>query len=84
MENKETYKCYICDCIVTKELMITSNDDIVMGLFAIMLRNAQAVVCSQCFSQWNKMLELLLSRFKEQHYIDEDICKKILEYKDAI
>jgi len=82
MTNKEIYKCYICDCEIEKEMMVTANDQIVLGVYAIVVRNMQLAICSVCFAQWNKILELLVSRFKEQKHIDEEICKKILEYKD--
>lgn len=76
-------KCYICDCELRPEMMLTANDNLIMGLYAIVVRNTQVAICYSCFKDWNKVLELLLSRFKEQKRIDEEICKKILEQNET-
>lgn len=75
-------KCYICNLDLKPEMQLTANDDLTMGFYAIVVRNTQIGICSDCFKKWNKALEFLLSRFKEQQHIDEEICKKILEYKN--
>ena len=72
-------KCFICDCELKQEMLLTARDDLTLGYYAVVVRNAQIAICSDCYRKWNKVLELLLSRFKEQKYIDEEICKKILE-----
>lgn len=74
--------CFICDAELTQEMLITPNDCVILGFYAIIVKNIQSAVCPKCFKEWNKVLELLISRFKEQKYIDETICKKILEYKE--
>jgi len=71
--------CYICHAELKKELILTANDMLVLGVYVIVIKNTQLGVCSECWRLWNKVMELLLSRFKEQKYIDEAICKKILE-----
>jgi len=75
-------RCYICDVELKREMMLTAQDDLVFGLYAIVVRNMQIAICADCFRLWNKVLELLLSRFKEQKHIDETICKKILEINE--
>jgi hypothetical protein len=77
-------KCFICDAELKQEMIMTTNDDIVLGLHSIVLKGLQIAICPLCFSKWNKILNLLLIRFKEQKHIDEDICKKILEYKEDV
>jgi hypothetical protein len=72
-------KCYICDSEIKQEMMLNAHDNLIMGFYAIVVRNTQIAICGDCFKLWNRVLELLLSRFKEQKRIDEEICRKILE-----
>ena len=73
-------KCAICDIELRQEMLMTVQDDIVLGFHAIVIKNVQLPICADCSRRWNKVLEFLISRFKEQKCIDEEICQKILEF----
>lgn len=73
-------KCYICDDELEQELVLTSSDDLALSFYAIVIRNIQIGICYDCHVKWQRVLELLISRFKDQKSIDESLCKKILEY----
>lgn len=74
--------CFICDTEIKQEMLLTINDNLVLGFYAIVVRNMQLAICPKCYKDWNRILELLLSRFKEQKYIDENIGKRIVEYQE--
>ena len=74
--------CNICDSKFEKQLIILTNDDLVFGFYSIVIIGVQIPVCASCFERWDKILQFLVSRFKEQKYIDEEICKKIIEYQN--
>lgn len=74
--------CYICGIELNLEPMLTAENELTMGHYLIIVKNTPLLICSDCFRLWNKVIELLISRFKEQKYIDETICKKIIEYEN--
>jgi len=74
-------KCAICNKELDEKLICTITDDIVLGHFSIVLKSMHFIVCTDCFSSWNKLLEFLFQIFKEKKQIDEDIMKRILDEK---
>lgn len=71
--------CSICDKEIDKELVYTITDTISLGYFSIVLKNRHFAICTDCFSKWNKLLELLFQIFREKKKIDDDIIKRILD-----
>lgn len=71
--------CYICDSELEPTMIYTASDDLVLGFHAVVIKNVQFGVCSSCYKDWDRILQLLLLRFKEQKKIDNEICKRILE-----
>jgi hypothetical protein len=70
--------CSICDKEIEKELVYTVSDTITLGYFSIVLKNRYFAICTDCFSKWNKLLELLFQLFREKKEIDSEIIKRIL------
>lgn len=70
--------CSICDKEIDKELIYTITDTITLAYFSVVLKNRQFPICIECFSAWNKILELLFQIFREKKKIDDDIIKRIL------
>lgn len=71
--------CSICEKEIDKELIYTITDTISLGYFSIVLKNRNFPICIDCFSVWNKILELLFQIFKEKKKIDDAIIKRILD-----
>jgi len=75
--------CYICTHDVDSILFLNEQNVPTSGYYGIVIKNHHFTVCAECFMKWTKVLELLASRFKDQKYIDEKICKMILENEDV-
>lgn len=71
--------CSICDKEIDKELVYTLTDTISLGYFSIVLKNKHFAICTDCFSLWNRLLELLFQIFKEKKKIDDVVIKRILD-----
>jgi len=70
--------CSICDKEIGRELIYTLTDTIDLAYFSIVLKSRQFPICIDCFSSWNKILELLFQIFREKKKIDSEIIKRIL------
>lgn len=70
--------CSICYKEIDKELIYTLTDTISLGYFSIVLKNRNFAICLDCFSSWNKLLELLFQIFREKKKIDDEVIKKLL------
>ncbi len=71
--------CYICDSKLEQEMILTATDDLTLGFYTVVIKSVQFGVCSSCYKDWDRILQLLLIRFKENKKIDGGICKKIME-----
>lgn len=71
--------CSICDKEIEQELVYTLTDTISLGYFSVVLKNKHFAICTDCFSSWNRLLELLFQIFKEKKKIDTDTIKRILD-----
>lgn len=74
--------CFICNVELQQEMILTKQDIIISGYYAIVIKNTNIAICSDCYRNWNRVLEFLISRFREQKHIDETICQKILEERE--
>lgn len=70
--------CSICDKEIDKELIYTVTDTIDLAYFSVILKGRHFAICTDCFSSWNRLLELLFQIFKEKKKIDDEIIKRIL------
>lgn len=75
-------KCYICEHGVEEVMFLSERNFPTSGYYGIVIKGHHFTVCPECFANWNKVLEFLVTRFKEQKYIDETICKMILGGED--
>ena len=70
--------CSICDKEIDKELIYTVTDTIDLAYFSVVLKCKHFPVCTDCFTSWDKLLQLLFQIFREKKKIDDEIIKRIL------
>lgn len=71
--------CSICNKEIEKELVYTITDTIVLSYFSVVLKGKHFAICTDCFSSWDKLLQLLFQIFKEKKKIDDNVVRRILD-----